>query len=479
VLGDVTASWNNEFYLDISGRNDWSSTLDPSNNSYFYPGVGLTWDFTRRVHIPKLEFGKLRASWADVGRAAPTRYYTLENLSVTTLTGTNALDVVAPSSLFSGVIKPERKRAYEVGIETHFFDQDRLSFNFSYYTNNVYNQIMSIPLTASTGASNIIINAGNVKNWGYEFLVKGAPFATSKFRWDLTFTAAAQRSKVVKLYPGITTKTISGGTGLAVVAQEGRPTGEIQMYDYLRDPQGRRVVTNQGEYQLNTDKLIDVGSTVPTVFGGLFSDFYLKGFDFHIGIDYNFGASVFSYSNYYLTGMGISKNTLKYRDQQHGGLSYYIDKTTGAYVKWDGTQAPPQSSDGRVYHDGLILPGVKEVTTSDGKTEYQPNDIIVSASDYYSTYIHDLSTGFQPDNVFKNNYIKLRELSLSYSLPGRISHSLRLQKLTLTGAVRNLFYFYKTLPNVDAESTLGTDSYIEDSFYPAVRTYTLGIDVSF
>lgn len=479
VLGDITASWNNEFYLDISGRNDWSSTLDPSNNSYFYPGIGVNWIFSNKIHIPELQFGKIRASWADVGRAAPTRYYTLQNLSVTTLTGTNALDVTGPSSLFSGIIKPEKKRAYEIGFETDFFPHNRASINFSFYTNNIYNNIMSVPVSASAGASNIIINAGNVKNWGYELLLRGTPLLTKHYRWDLTFTAADQKSKVLDLYPGITSKTISGGPGLAVVAQVGQQSGEIQMNPYLKDPEGQRIVTNQGVYQLNTSEFVNVGSTVPSAFGGFLSDFYLKGFDFHFGIDYNFGASVFSYSNYYLTGMGITKNTLKYRDAQHGGLSYYVN-SQGQNVAWPANQpAPPQSADGKVYNDGLILPGAIAQTDQNGKTTYGPNNIIISAYDYYSTYIHDLSTGFQPDNVFKNNYIKLREISLSYSIPEHISRAMKMQKITLTGAVRNLFYFYKTLPNVDAESTLGTDSYIEDSFYPAIRTYTFAIDVSF
>jgi iron complex outermembrane receptor protein len=480
VLGDVTASWDNEFYLDISARNDWSSTLDPSNNSYFYPGVGLNWIFTNKIHIPQLQFGKVRASWADVGRAAPSRYYTLQNLSVTTLTGTNALDVTAPSSLFAGIIKPEKKRSYEVGFETDFFHENRASIDFSFYTNNIYNNIMAVPVSSTTGAGDIIINAGNVKNWGYELLLKGTPLLTKSVRWDLTFTAADQKSKVIDLYPGITSKTISGGPGLAVVAQVGKPAGEIQMNPYMTDPEGQRVVTAQGIYQLDNSKFVNVGSTVPSVFGGFLSDFYLKGFDFHIGIDYNFGASVFSYSNYYLTGMGITKNTLKYRDTEHGGLSYYIDKATGANVAIAaGAQAPPQSADGKVYHDGLILPGVQAVTDNSGKTTYVSNTTIISAYTYYSTYIHDLSTGFQPDNVFKNNYIKLRELAVSYAIPQRISRALRMQKVSFTAAVQNLFYFYKTLPNVDAESTLGTDSYIEDSFYPAIRTFTLGIDASF
>jgi hypothetical protein len=110
---------------------------------------------------------------------------------------------------------------------------------------------------------------------------------------------------------------------------------------------------------------------------------------------------------------------------------------------------------------------------------YVDNDIIVSAYDYYSSFIHDVSTGFQPDNLFKNDYIKLREISVSYTVPQKFVEKIRLQKVTVSLIARNLFYLYKTIPNIDPESALGANSYYENSFYPSVRSYGFGVNASF
>ena len=178
-------------------------------------------------------------------------------------------------------------------------------------------------------------------------------------------------------------------------------------------------------------------------------------------------------------GNGVIEATLQGRDEAHGGLAYYVDNTTGKTVAWQHNQgAPANAKDGIVYHDGIILNGVKEIS-SGGTTKYENNDIILSAVSHYQSYINDLATSWPPDRLFKNDYIKLREISIDYTLPKRISNYLKLQKVNLTASVRNLGYLYKTLPNVDAEATLGAQGYIEYSFYPAIRSFSFGLNVSF
>jgi len=374
------------------------------------------------------------------------------------------------------VIKPFRKREFEVGFNTRWFERSRIELDFSFYTNNTYNQIVSQPLTQATGYSSAKINTGNVKNWGYEVFVKAAPLATEKFRWDLTLTAANQFSKVVALYPGITQKYITGNSGFQVWAEEGKRIGEIKAYDYQKDEDGNRIVGENGLYMLD-DAVSYTGKNVnPDVFGGLYSDFFFKGFNLHIGLDYKFGGSVFSYTNNYLMGTGVIKASLFGRDESHGGIAYYLEEGTNKKIRWEHDQpAPAGSADGVVYHDGIILKGVK---AADGGG-YQPNDNIVAAPAYYQTFINDLSTSWPPDRLFKNDYIKLREIAVSYTLPQRISQQMKLQKLTLTGSVRNLGYLYKTVPSIDPEGALGAQSYIENSFYPSLRSFIFGVNVSF
>ncbi len=471
LYGGVTLSLDERYYVEITGRNDWASTLPAGNNSYFYPGISFNWNFKDQIPIPQLQFGKIRMAWADAGRPA-SRYFANNVFSLGQIAETEASIVTPPSALFSGLLKPERKREYEIGMDLRFFDQNRLEFDFSYYTNNVYDQIMSVPLSSTSGYSEIRINAGNVHNYGYEIFLKGTPLVGKDFRWDVSFTAANQYAKVKKLYPGITQKLIGGGTGYKVVAEVGEPMGELLTYDYKKDEHGNRVVSSNGFYVLDYDAGFKKNSNInPSFIGGFNTSFYYKNFNINLGFDYKFGGALLSMSNYYLIGNGLSKESLPYRDEKHGGLAYYINEQNVKVPCEHNTTAPAGAKDNRVYHDGLILNGVKE----DGSK----NDIILSAYEYYSTFIHDMSADLQPDNIYKNDYIKFREIGISYTIPKRIVEKAKLQKVTLTATARNLFYLYKAIPNIDAESTLGTNSYEEYSFFPSTRSFGIGVSVSF
>jgi iron complex outermembrane receptor protein len=456
VLGQMTVSWKDKYYLELQARNDWASTLPKQNRSYFYPGVSFTWNFTEDFKIPMVNYGKLRASWADVGRPA-TRYYALRTYTVEaipTYPGVN--DITGPEDLFSGDLRPERKREVEIGFDVRFFERDRAQIDFSYYNNNIYDQIMSVPLSAATGAKNIRINAGEVNHQGIELLLRGKPILTSAFEWDLALTATRQWSKVISLYPGITevNREVSGVTNRAA---EGLAMGELWTYDYVRNEKGERVVTN-GYYSISNqaEDMICVGNVNPDLFGGLNSTFNVKGewgtAALSLGLDYKIGGSILSFSNFYLKGNGLTTETLQYRDAAHGGLAWT-----------DG--------EGRARNDGVILPGVKPDGT--------PNDVIISAYDYYSSFVHDMSSGWQPDEIKENSYVKFRELALGYSLPARWITPLKLQGLTLSLTARNLFYIYKSIDNIDPESILGTDSWVENSNYPSSRIYGFKVNLSF
>ena len=475
VLGQATIGWDGTYYLEFQARNDWSSTLPAGNNSYFYPGVSFTWNFSDDIRIPYLDYGKLFTSFADVGTPAP-RYFALKTYNIGVIEQLPDVNTVTgPSDLFAGNLKPERKRELELGLSTRWFD-NRLELNYSFYANNIYDQIMPVPLSNPTGAANIRINAGNVRNWGHELYIKGTPILTKDFRWDLTFTLANQGSKVVKLYPGITRNPL-GGDGFSVVADEGERYGEILMFDYNRDDKGNRVVGSNGLYSMNTsDGMKAIGKNInPDAFGGFMTDFAWKGVFLHVGLDYKFGGSIFSYSNYYLTGLGQTKNTLKYRDESHGGIAYYEANGQRIRANHSDTAGPAGET---IYHNGMILEGVKQ--NADGT--YSPNDIIASSTAYYQSFLSDNSSAFQQDALYRNDYIKLREISLGYTLPKKWTDALRLQRVTVQFNARNLFYLYKTLPNVDAESTLGTsgtNSFMEKTYLPTTRSYGFGVNISF
>ncbi len=480
VVASGTVSWKNELYLEIQGRQDWNSTLPPANNKNFYPDPSLPRNYTEHFSIPKMNRGQIRFAWADVG-SGTNRYFANNQYSIGYLTGTgvSATSITPPGSLLPGSLKPERKREFEVGINHSFFNQNRLTLDLSFYTNNKYDEIIGLPVSASSSSSSLKINAANMRTWGFEFSVMGSPVVTKDLRWNITLNGARQGSKVLGLYSDLQAYTygnlINNNSGAASIrADVGHPFGEIKMYDFLRDDNGNKVVTN-GLYSLDAQKTIIAGNIMPKLYGGILSDLRYKSFNFRIGLDYKSGGTVFSYTNMRMTGLGQLSSTLQYRDEQHGGMAYYID-ATGKKIAWQHNVAAPAGAvGGRVYHDGLILPGTK----LDATNHYITNDVITSATSYYEFYANDLASSFPPDRLYKNNYVKVREVALAYTLPVKMATRLSLQAVTVTLAARNLFYIYKSIPNIDVEAATGADGYVENTVYPGQQTFSAGINVNF
>lgn len=478
AFGSVTASWKEKYHVEFQARNDWDSTLPSYNNSYFYPGLSFTWNYDDLFHWTPFKMGTLRLAWADVGFGT-SRYRAYEAVTTYNANTTNAIGVKPPDEQFANKFEPARKREYEIGMNNRFFEGNRLEVDLTYYNNNTRNEIVPISISWATGSNAFLVNTGRVNRWGLEAYIKGSPILKKNLRLDVVLTASKQESEVKSLAPGLkqyVLKPLWGGAN--VVAEVGKPYGDIKMYDYTYDDKRNKVVGDDGFYLHNTDLQTGykaIANVMPDVFGGLMTDLYYKGFSVHLAADYKFGGRVFSMSNYYLIGNGVVTQSLPYRDEEHGGLAYYLD-AQDKKVPWNHNQpAPAGAKNGIVYHNGMILPGVKQ--TNNG---YASNDILVSSTDYYSSNIMDNQAGYYyPDNLYKNDYIKMREVALSYTLPAKITRSIKMEKVTLTASARNLFYIYKTLPNVDAESALGAEEYLENSFYPTTRSLNLGVSVSF
>jgi len=479
VLGSVSLGWKSIYYLELSARNDWSSTLPPKNNSYFYPGASFTWNFSDTYKIPKMTYGKFRVSLADIGKDAPGGYYAYASNTINNVPGTTANTVQGPSSLFAGDLLPERRRELELGFDTRWLDKTPLEVDFSFYTASVYNQIMALNLTNSTGFPNIKINAGKVRQWGYELFVKYTPIKNKDMKWDVSFNTSPQFSKVISLYPGIKSYAIDGGGSYVIMATEGQKQGDVQMYDYAKDPLGNKIVNGSGVYSADQTKLVTVANINPRFFGGVQTNLFYKSFNLSVAADFKFGGTFLSYSNYYLLGNGSTKATLQYRDEKRGGLAYYLD-ASNKMIPWQHSQPAPAGSVNKiVYHDGVILPGVKAVTDGNGIVTYVKNDQMITATSYWGQYIHDMSEWFQPDNLVKNDYIKLREVSLSYTLPKTFVEKIKFQKISVSLVARNLFYIYKTMPNIDPESALGSNVFVEYSPLPSMRSFGFKVDLSF
>ncbi|MCK0188345.1 SusC/RagA family TonB-linked outer membrane protein [Arenibacter sp. F20364] len=454
VLGSFQVDWKDQLYVEVQGRQDWSSILPPQNNSYFYPGASATWIASSSFDMPEVvKFLKFRTSWADVGRPGP-RYFSNVNLGISASGGGFILS--PPSDLppidenFVPNLKPERKREYEVGLEAYLFENSRLGLDFSLYHSNTYDQIMKVTAPPGLGVNNIRLNAGDVANTGWELALKSKPIFSEDFQWNLDMTFASSKTKVERLDGELTSLSLWSTNGLNAVAEVGGEYGVIYQQsgwqNYINpsddnDPNnGERIVDSNGQrYSYSTKSNRKVGKLLPDVTGGVFSGFNYKNFSLIVNMDYSFGATFIHEAETYMMAAGVLNETLSYRDAESGGIAYHLNGSGQKVIGADPGSGP-------TYNDGVLLSGVNASGVA--------NSQVVSAEEYY--YASYFSNGFFPeDRLFKSDYIALRNVSLSYRLPD-LSDKIGLRDIELSIFANNLAYLYKAAPNTIPESSNGT-----------------------
>lgn len=449
-MGTLSLGWDNYLFLELTGRQERSSTL--KDQSFFYPSANLSFLFSNAFRMPAWwNHGKLRLSYGVVGNAPETYAANIiyEQGSDNGFTWNYVL-----SSWGNANIRPEKKYEYEIGFESKFLN-NRLGFDVSYYNNRVKDQILSTPQPSTSGVKYVLMNVGEVANEGWDISVSATPVLTKNFRWDLTANYGIYRNKVVKLADGVPYLEISniGGGGAKIQAVEGRPMGDIYVQVPQMNENGEYLVSDKGLY-MNQTELQRVGNINPDGVGGLFSSFSYKNIFLDFSIDFRIGGDVINEMYQYSTASGLTPESLQFRDTEHGGLSYYYpgnNNASGVPVQVDPSLGAGPNGE-TVYHDGVILPGVVASTG-------EKNTRIIPAGYYYNqTY----NWGTQPEqltyrhSVFDNSYVKLRELTIGYQFPEKLISKLGMTRLSVSVFGRNLFYFYKALKNYDAESSVGT-----------------------
>lgn len=472
VFASAQLAYKRFLYLDLTARNDWSSRLTAGNRSFFYPSAGLSFVFTEALDLPDWwNYGKVRGSYAVVGNTTPSLYftntaYTYGSFNNTAIT--NQFDATVPPTN----IVPEKTYSWEFGLESRMFNS-RLGFDFAYYTNKTKNQIISVPITPSTGATAMRMNAGEIGNYGVELQVTGVPVETKDFSWESVLNFSYTHNELISLADGLEDRLLSNPWSAAnFKAVPGYATPSVYIRKWIRDDNGNMVVDKNGNYQ-QEGEFTYAGSAAPKFIAGFTNTFRYKNFSLSAHIDGSFGGKLLSLTNNFLKSSGAGKESLFGRDEEYGGLAYYIDKDTQQKIALDShnASAPANALNGRVHHDGIIAPGVKE----DGSK----NDIIVAAADYYNSRYNRNGS---EDNLYDNTYIKLRELKLSYQLPNQWISKIGLQNLNLSLIGNNLFFIYKSVPNVNPEATLGTggtNPYVEYTTYPSARSFGFSIKTSF
>jgi hypothetical protein len=251
--------------------------------------------------------------------------------------------------------------------------------------------------------------------------------------------------------------------------------GDFYAHPIATDSKGQRIVDGEGLYTLS-DSLTKVGNAMPKVVGGIYSSFSYKSFTLDVLADFRFGGYVMPTGINWMTSRGLTKESLGYMDKEHGGLTYYYDESTKKGIPTNAATGPKGE---RVYDDGMLMEGV----TADGK----PNTNIISQAFYYwNTYNWggpQYSSSRYELYIKKNSYVKMREISLSYSVPGKLANKIGAKKLQFSVFGRNLFYIYRTLKNLDAEQMTAGSRWFQSltnvGTNPSTRTYGVMLRAGF
>lgn len=492
----VGASWRDQLFLDVTGRNDWSSALvytsGHGNFSYFYPSVSGSWIVTEtlRGKLPSwVSFAKIRASWAQVGNDTDPYYinsgYTLRSY---TKSG-KVYGLELPSEIKSTNLKPERKNSWEVGLDWRFL-QNRIGIDFTYYKENTKNQIMSVSVPGWSGVTNELINAGDIQNSGLEIALNTTPVKTRDWQWDLNFTYTHNANKIVSLHEDVANWIVLDGSPdygnyrVGSVAKVGSSYG-LLMSDAkpkIDEKTGLPVITwlngYHSPYTLRSGVVEEIGSMNPDFLGSLNTTLRWKNLSLYMMLDARFGGYVASYNSRYATAYGYSGTSLKYREGMQWVSQY-------------------ENSKGITYYDGFIPNAVfdagTKVTTPSGASQdvggmtyqqaYDAGYVEPAHLQSWAYFSNSWGQGVvNSDWLKKLNYISLREISLSYNVPQSIFRYIGARSLSVTLTGRNLCYLLNTAPNHENPESIrgtGASNFRMRSFSPYTASYLFTINATF
>lgn len=465
--GFVNMSWDNAYFLDVTGRNDWSSALGRSNWSFFYPSVSASVLLDRTFKLQEkgadwIDMLKIRANWANVGN--DTDPYTL--IDQYTASTTYPSSYLLPTSISNYYIKPENIVSWEGGIEAMFL-RNRIGFDIALYSSNTTNQIVNAVSDMFIGASARKMNAGKISNKGIEIGLHAIPIRTSDFTWSMDINWSRNWNKLVSLEPGWDPSAAfiqnagTGGSYCSIRSYLGEEMYWIYGKGYKRAPEGSTYTDANGNVvDCSGMKIIDPSTGVPfldntadtriakvnpTWKGGMNHNFRYRDFTLSAAFTAQMGGHTYSNTAAILTHLGKTKNTLEGR------------------------------------YDGLLVDGVVATELADGSIVYTPNTKSVSnIMDYYQ---NSMGRDNAEAHTYKTDFFKLAELRLEYSLPKRICRKTKvLQGASLAFYATNLFCI-TSFPQFDPEAgTLYGNNIVngvEMGALPMTRTYGINLKLSF
>ncbi len=459
LFGSASFGWRHMLYLDLTARNDWSSTLPSNNWSYFYPSASVSYIFTEMMDIDPatLSFGKVRASWAKVGNDTdPYQLYPTFVASADPFNG--VAQYFVKRALPNADLKPETTKSMELGLDMKFFN-NRLGFDFTYYNMNTSDQIMDIDISSASGYNTKFINAGEISNKGIEIMLSGKILDNpTGLNWEMTINWAKNKNVVEELY----TDPVSGQKieafqlgsswgAVTVEAREGEEFGVIKGGGYVYDDQGRLLVNPNTGLPEHSSEPVTIGNVMPDWNGGIRNTLSYKDVSLSFLIDARWGGDIFSVTDWFGAYAGVTQETVDGGIRENGmvvGKDVLDDQTVG-YVNENG--------------------------------DFVENDIVVAPQDYFSDY-----WGLHEPSIIKGSFIKLREVVISYNLPKKWMKKtgfIKRANFSLIG--RNLALLYTDESNdvgIDPETGFGTTINgmgLEQFQIPPTRSFGFKLQLSF
>jgi TonB-linked SusC/RagA family outer membrane protein len=444
LYGTAQLRFLNAIFLDLTARNDWSSTLPADNNSYFYPSASLSGVISDLIDLQSdiLSFAKVRASWAQVG--ADTEPYELNDVfgfrnkwNGSVLEATAGTDDLTTDKLKNPLLKPEITTSIEVGADLKFLS-NRLGVDFTYYSSTSEDLIVDIDVSGASGYTQLVGNVGEMTNKGIELQLYGSPIQTNDFQWEIRVNYAKNKNEVVSL-GGAENLRLGGQWNADVIATPGQAYPSLFGPDFQRDPNGNIIHKNGIPQKDATSKVL--GTVAPDWTGGIINNISYKGISLGVLVDAKIGGDVYSMTNAWGRYAGILEETLIGREV------------------------------------GLIGEGVMNIG-SDDAPNYVPNNVVVSAIDYnHNAFGNSIVAG----SVFDASYVKLREITLGYTFPKALIQNTPFQSISVSFVGRNLALLYSNVPHIDPETAFSNDNAqgIEHAQLPSARNLGFNISLKF
>lgn len=449
AFGSLSLGFRDYAFIDVTGRNDWSSTLPKANNSYFYPSLGGTLVLTDLLNIrsPFLTFAKARASVAVVGN--DTDPYSLDQTYSFNGFFNGATLASLATTMNNPDLKPERTSSFEYGFDLRFF-RNRILIDATHYKTSTTNQIISAELPASSGYRRRLYNAGEIQNWGNELSVTGKVIQGKNFSWETQINYSKNNSLVVSLVDSVNRFVLNNTSSyLYVYAEVGKPYAYLRGLGVARDAKGNRLLASGGGvYEKDFD--YPFGTANPDWIGGWRNTFRYKNFNLSFLVDVKKGGVLYSRSYSLMLVNGVVAETLYGRDD------YYKHSVIF------GESASELSGGAMV--DAYFADGTKN-------TKY------ISPQSY--EYVRP---NFAEFSTFDASYVKLREVTFGYNLPAKLLTHTPLKSARVSFAGRNLAIFHRNTPlglDPEAASTSGNGQGMETGSLPPNAIYGFNINLNF